>query len=277
MKIKVNNLFKVITTTLLVITFTLSVMSCKEEAIEELAALVEAKADFEKPIVEEKPEETTPTTEETKIEFDETMIKNRFVAPEGIPPVEKSRIVGGEEVPLWYCQEYIENEITVSGIVAGSVRKDIGDTGEEEYLLPVAFQNPGTGKFYVRDMSFGNDAFFSQLEGHGGFPVIFFKDYTFTVVTGGGGYRMTVAKFESIASNFRVGDQIAFNILLDMPGGEEGWDKQSEEYKVYKNFMDVYIPNTIAIYKTMKENEELPEVRLFAWTTIVKEAENRNQ
>jgi len=275
LNLKKTSAFKVIIVTLLVIVFAVSVISCKE-APAEISESVEGKADFEEPVIGEKPkEEITPETEETQIEFDESMIKNRFVAPEGTPSVKNSRIIRGEEIPLWYCQEFGEDEITVSGIVAGPVRKDIGDTGEEEVLLPVAFQNPETKEFYIRDISFGNDAFFSQLEGYGGFGVIFFKDYIFTVATGGGEYKMTIKKFETIESNFKIGDQVAFNLLLALPPGSEGTE-QTEAYKVYKNFMDVYIPNTIAVYKAMKENGELPEVRLFAWTTMLNQAKDNN-
>lgn len=275
LKPKIIKQLKFIITTLLMITFTLSVISCKEappveEPVEE-TEMEEQQTTTETSLAaeeEQEKEEIPPKTEETQKEFNESMIKNRFVAPKGIPPVENSRIVGGEPVPLWYCREFGEGEIMVSGIVAGPVRKGIGDTGEEETLLPVAFQNPETKEFYIRDISFGNDAFFSQLEGYGGFAAIFFKDYTFTVVTGGGGYKETIERFETIESNFKIGDQVAFNILLALPPGSEGTE-QTEAYKVYKNFMDVYIPNSISVYEAMKENKELPEVRLFAWTTMV--------
>jgi len=166
----------------------------------------------------------------------------------------------------------------VSGVVAGPLRKDIGATGEEELLLPVAFQNPVTKKFYIRDISYGTKDFFSQHDSHWTFSRVPFEDYTFTIVRGGE-YGMISGEFKDIESNLIIGDQIALSFLTDLPRGLEEYVNNGDELaKMDKDFLDVYIPNHISVRNAMRsnKNKDLPEVRLFPWTTMFNEAKNNN-
>ena len=233
---------------------------------------------------EEAPEETeesteiAPQAEESQIEFTQDMIKNRLVFPEFMAYLEPWTIAG-DPVPLWYVQSWcgdseIIDEYMASGIVAGPTKKAIGVTGKEELLLPIAFQNPETKEFYVRNLSFGTDEFFQVIQNRGGWPIIFLENYSYM-----GSYTMTTKRFENIEANFKVGDQIVFSLMNEWdsslpPVSEE--IKNSYEYKVIDEFMSMYFANNKAVYEAMKKNGELPELILNPWIIAINKAEDNN-
>jgi len=223
---------------------------------------------------EKEQKEVITEMEESQAEFNESMIKNRLIVAKGTLP-EYPWSIEGEAVPLWYLQEWGECQFVASGVVAGPLRRDIGATGEEELLLPVAFQNPVTKKFYIRDISYGNDDFFSQLDSAYAFIRIPLEDYSFTLVIGSGGYLESGGNFEKIKPNLIVGDQVAFIFRTTLhPGAEKS--PYPEAYKIYKDFMDVYNLNNISVLQAMKSNKDLPEVKLFAWVTVFNEVKDNN-
>lgn len=250
--------------------------ACKEGPTE-ISESVEGKADFEEPLIEEEQKEETPAkTEETQTEFNENMIKNRLIFPEHVAYLEPW-MKAGESVPLWYVQDWSGGkgqEIMASGIVAGPLRKGIGVTGEEELLLSVAFQNPETKEFYIRDLSFGTNEVLQIAQNRGGWPTIFLENNIYT--GGGGSYTMTTKGLKEIEANLKIGDQIVFSLV-------NKWDsnaptapdeiKNSYEYKVIREFMSMYFENNETIYEAMKENGELPELILNPWIIVINKAE----
>ena len=170
-------------------------------------------------------QETTETTTEIK-EFEALMIKNRLVFSASAEQFGKTHpeaifdFKPGAPLPLWYLCDWDTKDgkaysYVVSAVVAGEFKKEIGETGKEELLLPVAFQDPTTKKFLVRDITFGDTEFFETVEKgawnndlSGGIATVFLNDYTFI---GMESYETRSAHFEEIKTNLRVGDQIAFS------------------------------------------------------------------
>jgi hypothetical protein len=199
-----------------------------------------------------------PISEGEQKEFTTEMIKNRLIFSNTILASE-FLMKPGEPVPLWFVEDFGEEFFTVSGVVAGPLRIDVGDTGEEELLLPLAFQNPETDEIYIRDVSFGNSDYFSLRESYGGFSTTFLDNYSYE----NSNITFRSAKFEEIMSSFKIGDQFAFDLNLGEPH-LGSIDKDSEEGKIVNNLFDIYVPNNIAIYEAMKENRELPDLKMSA-------------
>jgi len=261
---KVTKVFKVIITSLLIIAFAMSIISCKEApAVEEVTGepeVEEQQTTTETSLVEEEQKEVIPETEETQIEFNEGMIKNRFVDADNLEswkkaayPIEFIR-ESGELVPLWYIPDWSsgEKQIIVSGVIAGPLRKGIGVTDKEESLLSVAFQDPQTKEFYVRDLSFGSDEFFQARQTAGGWPTIFIQDYIFR--NGLDTSTAELKNFEDAKACFKEGDQILFSLSLEQDS--------SIESSIIEEFMSKYFTNNKAVYEAMRENKEPPKLIL---------------
>ena len=143
--------------------------------------------------------ETTKETPETTVpkEFEASMIKNRLVFSASAKtfgaahPEATISFEPGAPVPLWYLydEEIIGGKTysyMASGVIAGEFKREIGETGKEELLLPIAFQKPGSDKFFVRDISFGDSDFFEAREAGpwgtyipGGIATCFLDNYTY--------------------------------------------------------------------------------------------------
>jgi hypothetical protein len=288
---KIAKAFKAVISAGLVAPVFVSLSSCKEAptVVEE-----EEQHEEEKPVVESAPATTvtesvpsinkTPPVEkkveETQTEFNESMIKNRLIVSE--EALEGHREypwqIGGEEVPLWYLGKYTERNFIASGVIAGPFRKDVGATGEEEILVPVAFQNPVSKKFYVRDISYGNDEYFSEADPNRWFFKVIFKDYTYTLVHGVSVQdRHSGGKFEDIESNLKIGDQVAFMFPLETsPELEEYADSGIEPLIIKRDFLNVYIPNNLSIRNAMITDKDLPELKLFPEKTMFSKAKDNN-
>ncbi len=229
----------------------------------------------EKPSAEEEQkEEVAPKTEETQVEFDESMIKNRLFNADVEPwkkegyPVDAIKDKG-ELVPLWYLQEWSssESQIIASGVVTAPLRKGVGVTGKEELLLSVAFQNPQTKEFYVRDLSFGTDESLQARQDAEGWPTIFLEEYIF--LNRLNGYMAKLRNFEDIKASLKVGDQIVFSLLIQ-------WDPDIVP-QIIEDFMSQYLANNKAVYEAMRENGEVPELILSPNMIAVNKAEESRQ
>jgi len=242
------------------------------------------------------PETTVPETKE----FEASMIKNRLVFSESARqfnaahPEAPFEFQPGAELPLWYLHDWSKEgskvfSFVAAGVITGDLKKEIGETGREELLLPVAFQNPESGEFFVRDLSFGDSEFFETREAGpfgnyevgdyrgGGIPRVFLDNY---IYLGMEGYTMASTSFEELKKNFKVGDQMAFIILVEE---EPGWavDPNTElpeginpNYpEIVEGFMRTYYSNNRSFYEAMKENKELPELKISPWVLILNKTE----
>lgn len=276
-KNKKIRVFKIITTSLFVIACAVTLAACKEaSAIVEEQPQEEEKGQETVPsetaetTQEENKEEVAPKIEETQPEFDESMIKNRLFNADVEPwkkegyPVDSIKDEG-ELVPLWYLQAWSsdESQIIASGVAAASLRKGIGVTGKEELLLSVAFQNPETKEFYVRDLSFGTDESLQARQDAGGWPAIFLEEYIF--INRLNGYMIKLKDFEDIKASLKVGDQIVFGLSIQRDSNITS--------QIIEEFMSQYFANNKAVYEAMKENGELPELILNPDMIAVNKAE----
>jgi len=268
---KMNKTFKIIITILILFTFAVFVTSCKEEIIEEEEATEEEQKEEVAPKTEEEQkEEVAPKTEETQVEFDESMIKNRLFNADVEPWMKEGYPVDlikekGELVPLWYLQEWTssESQIIASGVVTAPLRKGIGVTGKEELLLSVAFQNPQTKEFYVRDLSFGTDESLQARQDAGGWSTIFLEEHIF--LNRLNGYMPKLRNFEDIKACLKVGDQIVFSLLIQ-------WDPNIAP-QIIEDFMSQYLANNKAVYEAMRKDGKLPELILSPNMIAINKAE----
>ena len=83
-------------------------------------------------------------------------------------------------------------------------------------------------------------------------------------------------RWEEFEKNLKVGDQMAFIILIDEepnwlgePGKELPEGMNPDYPKILKNFCDIYYPNNKLFYEAMKENKELPELKITPWVFIL--------
>jgi len=176
----------------------------------------------------------------------------------------------GGPVPLWYVQDWSGGkgqEIMASGVVTAPLREDIGVIGEKELLLSVAFQDPQTKEFYVRDLSFGTDESLQARQDAGGWPAIFLEDFIF--INRLNGYMIKLKDFEDIKASLKVGDQIVFSLLIQ-------WDPDIVP-QIIEDFMSQYLANNKVVCEAMKKDGKLPELILSPNMIAVNKAEESRQ
>ncbi|OQA36278.1 MAG: hypothetical protein BWY53_00577 [Parcubacteria group bacterium ADurb.Bin326] len=225
--------------------------------------------------------ETTQTTLEKEArmedsEFEPSMIKHRLTFPAGIP-----KGLGdiyewykeGQLVPMWYVGEYLDNYkgtgFYASGVVAGNFRKEIGESGKEELLLPVAFENYKTGKYYVRDISFGNEEYIQNLDQYDGWwDVRVLEDYEFIGGRKDDGKVLTGLHSNEFFQNYKIGDQVSFAflnkfIILAMSEAEYFEKMETNSFlKINYEFSSKYWANNKVMYEAIKNNEDLPNIKI---------------
>lgn len=233
----------------------------------------EEEASFEKPPVEEKQkEEIPPKTEEAQIEFTQDMIKNRLTFPEHIKDTEEWFKIGGL-VPLWLVEDWGPEpgyEYLASGVVAGPLKKEVGLSGEEELLLPIAFQNPETSEFYIRNISFGTDEVINANNNLGGISITFLKNYEY--LHGKEGNESYIRKVEDVLSNIKQGEQICF--VLNYDYNDVLPEKEMEEnpsLKTSVEFIVMYWENNKAFYEAMRNNDPLPDLEINSGHVFINE------
>ena len=89
-------------------------------------------------------------------------------------------------------------------------------------------------------------------------------------------YTMASTPFKELEKNLRMGEQIAFIILIEE---EPGWavDPNAElpeginpDYpKIVEKFVRSYYLNNKSFYEMMKENKEPPELKISPWVLIL--------
>ena len=209
-------------------------------------------------------EEITETTVEIK-EFDASMIKKRFIFFEGnTAPNEELGIIPGGLVPLWQISEKIDlngdQSVKVSGIIAGELKRGIGESGKEEILLPIAFQNPETMEFEIVDLSFGSDEYFNTRERIIGWGLVLL-DPEKNERLNGPDILHSNRKFEEIKKNIEVGNQIAF--FLYTHGKQYPLDELSDDQKFILKYIDDYcLKANQAFVEAMIKKEKLPDVKI---------------
>ena len=241
---------KFLTISLILITLLFLLDACKGQVVEDTSGDLTENID-----------ETVNLIQESQQQFSEDMIKNRLTFPEDIQP-SGEWIKPGGEVPLWLIQELvmedkkIEDYFVISCVVAGEFKTEVGKTGQKEFLLPVAFKNPDTGKFYVRDVSFGTEEFLEAHSIFGGMGSVILDDNTLTA----NNPEFISTQFDFIKSNFKIGNQIAFIIpksvqILEVP---EDIAQTEEWKKIYETF-EAYSENNTAFCNALVEGKDLPE------------------
>jgi hypothetical protein len=190
------------------------------------------------PVVEETPEEIT---EEIK-EFTPDMIKNRLY-------------LMGEELPMWYVREWVEYEEVVSAVVAGPVKFNQGEL--KEIFVPVAFQNPTTKEFFIRDLSIGaSGSPWSE------FGIVDLTSWQF--LTERSSYRAYIIDQQRLIERLYIGDQIAFTLVISLENEiERGIPPECLEDPYCNKLIEEMAPNNKAIFEAMQKNKDLPEVIIF--------------
>lgn len=207
---------------------------------ESVSTVVRGKAN----LTPQKAQETTEATEKTK---------------EFIPEIRSKLLLNNVEMPMWYLENSGmewgsgNTEFVVSAVVVGPPKKSIGESNKEELMIPVAFQNPITKDYYVRDLSLGTPEVYQY-----GFGMVDLKNHSF--LRPGDSYTAYIIKTENLIERLKTGDQIAFTLLISL----KSWDekvpsdyKKTSEYKTVYEFYTLYLSNNNAVIEAMKQNEEL--------------------
>ncbi len=251
---------------LIIILFTLPIVSCKTPVIQEEEMKVE-----EAEVITEEIDKKEKITEE----FNESMIINRLMFPDDAEILEED-MKSEEKIPLWYIQEYedefVKDHFIISGVVAGPFENRIGRSGEKEILLPLAFKNPDTEKFFIRYISFGTSKVHrAQEKSGGGVPAILLHDYYYM----GEEYFIDYVDIEEIKDSFMVGDQVAFLLGRYLESLNVSNEILNSEYgKVIFDFYKRYYPANDTLYNAMIKNEDPPESIYSASVYIVNREEN---
>jgi uncharacterized protein (DUF697 family) len=211
------------------------------------------------------------TRDEQEIkEFYPEMIKNRF-------------LIGEENMPMWYVGElgpkdhcHIVSGIIVSEPIIGEPEGGSGIYSSREVIVPVAFQNPITKEFTIRNVSFPYMPIFSNT------GVSYFEKFQFLDKKNGfvstdkihyndSNYLQEDTTGMQMVERLKAGDQVAFGLTITrerfynyLP--EEEIKKIPSEIKEIPYFQRISretVKNNKAIVEAMKNNEEIPELTLY--------------
>ncbi|GFP25659.1 hypothetical protein HKBW3S25_01140, partial [Candidatus Hakubella thermalkaliphila] len=235
------------------------------------------KVEVEAPEVEEvKAEEPSPLPPATEEEAEKEVATEEEVlagpvqeeVKEFTPELIKNRLYdGSRELPLWLFEEWghDKTEYIVSGVVVESIKFNQGEL--KEIVVPVAFQNPTTEEFFIRDLSVGASESF--INGVGMIDLTNWQFLKKSSTGDYGNYTAYIIDSQSLAGRLRPGDQIAFTLMISEKRLEEekkmfpkDWEKCEEDPYCSKMIKES-VPNNLAIVEAMQENKDLPEVIIY--------------
>lgn len=198
---------------------------------------------------------------------------------------------GDKELPLWLIGTWGDrgDNFIVSAVVSGEPAYKGKETGRdinellynkdfksatEEITVPVAFQNPQSGKFYNLNLSFGNRDIIAKT------GMINLENGQFLEASSTRGgydvYRGSTANYmvskQELFSRLRRGEQIAFSLptskealygylpsqamqtILNRVGKDSYFQKLEEEA----------VSNNVNIVEAMQKNQELPKLTIYS-------------
>lgn len=156
-------------------------------------------------------------------------------------------------MPIWYLMEWGDEEYVASAVIAGPPKFD---QELKKILVPVAFQNPKSKEFFVRDLFLLGPPLAPFA-----LNTIFLTDWQFPVEWKE--WTEFGCNAPELLEYFQPGDQIAFTLVTSL----EIWKTIPESQKTPDWQLDVsitekFLSNHLALFEAMKKNKDLPEVVL---------------